>query len=496
MTALAALVAGLIAFIVVLKGLNVERHAGGAIRTAQNAVAAIADPDITDDAKERHARRATLSLLKSALVLLVIGAAACLAAAAIVAGGDLLGFYDLDEAVAMAMSPWFILGSCAGAVALWLVHARSGEQASTPGTATGDARYSALDKALHNYAFASPARQVMLSSIEDRLWRQTIAATRSERPVFITSLPRAGTTMMLELLAAQKEFASATYRNMPFTMAPLLWGRFSGVFRKTGEKAERAHGDGIEVGFDSPEAFEEMIWMAFWRERYEGGRIGLWSEADSKPEFEAFLARHMRKIVAGAPGACRYVSKNNANIARLPLLAKAFAEAQVLIPLRDPLAQVASLMRQHRRFTALHAGDRFARQYMEGIGHFEFGAALRPIAFPGAPEDTAGAEQADYWLRYWIAAYEHVLRTAPATALFVDHDALSRRPALHLPLLAEALGVADRAAFLSASAMFRPSGSRPDLPGASPDLARRAGELHDALIERTLQPLPLERRAV
>src|SRR5690606_18254042 len=116
----------------------------------------------------------------------------------------------------------------------------------------------------------------------------------------------------------------------------------------------------------------------------------------------------------------RYVSKNNANIARLPLLAAAFPDARILIPVREPASQIASLIRQHRRFTDLHARDRFARQYMEGVGHFEFGAALRPLGFPGAPESAEGADCVDYWLRYWIAAYSHVLDSAPASAIFVD----------------------------------------------------------------------------
>ncbi|GLQ54311.1 sulfotransferase family protein [Devosia nitrariae] len=497
--AVAALVAGLVAFIAVLEGLSVRRHVVAMLGTAQNAIGAMADPDLDDEAKEKHAQRATLLMLKNLLVLVAIGAAACLAAALFVVGGSLIGLFSLATAVGIAMSWSFILWSTVGGIALWLLLAKVGRKPGAEAKSDvggAEVPYSPLDKALHNYAFASPARQIRLASIEDKLWDRTIAATRAERPVFVTSLARAGTTILLELLAAHKEFASATYRNMPFTMAPLLWGRVSGLFYKAGEKAERAHGDGIAVNLDSPEAFEEMIWMAFWREHYANGHIEIWTEKDRYPEYEAFLARHMKKVVAGRPGAHRYLSKNNANIARLPLILAAFPDAQVLIPVRDPVAHVASLMRQHRRFLDLHARDRFARQYMEGIGHFEFGAALRPIAFPGGPESAEGAEHADYWLGYWIAAYEHVLRTAPAAAIFVDHDALSTHPVLHLPLLAEALGLDDKAALLSALGMFRSPKAAPALPGASLDLLRRAGELHAALIERALQPMQIDRKAV
>ncbi|MBB3229604.1 sulfotransferase [Halomonas stenophila] len=488
--AVVALVAGLIAFIAVLRGLQVQRHASHAVRTAQDAIGVITDPDLSDDDKEQRVQRASLSLLKSFVILVAISLVACLSAALMVAGGELFGLFSLDQALATATSGAFILWSSVGAVALWIILGKLGGRSSAAKedgeTAREEVPYSTLDKALHNYAFSSPGLQITLSSIEDRLWRNKVAATPTGRPLFITSLPRAGTTILLELLAQQEEFASTTYRNMPFTMAPLLWGRFSSMFRKAGEKAERAHGDGIAVDFDSPEAFEEMIWMAFWREHYENECIRLWEVSDRDAEFEAFLSRHMQKLVASTPDAKRYVSKNNASIARLPLLSAAFPEAQILIPIRDPASQVASLKRQHSRFSDLHARDRFAQQYMEGIGHFEFGAALRPIAFSGAPESAEGAEHVDYWLRYWIAAYEHVLHTAPAEAVFIDHVALSSRPDIQLPRLAEALGINDRERFVAASSMFRAPASPPPLPDASADLVRRANELHAALLERAL----------
>ena len=58
------------------------------------------------------------------------------------------------------------------------------------------------------------------------------------------------------------EFETLTYRDMPFILAPLLWDKISRPLRKAGEKVERAHGDGMMVSFDSPEAFEEVVWLA------------------------------------------------------------------------------------------------------------------------------------------------------------------------------------------------------------------------------------------
>ncbi|MGM0586683.1 MAG: sulfotransferase, partial [Pseudomonadota bacterium] len=189
---------------------------------------------------------------------------------------------------------------------------------------------------------------------------------------------------------------------------------------------ERAHGDGIEIGPDSPEAFEEVIWRAFWPRRYEADRIRPWTARDAQAEATAFLDRHFRKIVAlRGGGATRYVSKNNASIARLDLIPRMFPGATILVPLRNPLAQADSLRRQHLNFARRHAEDPFVRRYMRDIGHYEFGALHRPLAFEGfeALREGLAPEGLDYWLAYWIAAFDHVAARADSVRL-IDYDSL------------------------------------------------------------------------
>lgn len=352
--------------------------------------------------------------------------------------------------------------------------------------------YGRLDRMLHRLAFANLEMQRNLGNLEHRLYGAELSEEAARRPVFVTSLPRAGTTVMLEILAAVPEFAAATYRHMPFTLAPLLWQRFSrGFSRSAGRKADRAHGDGVEVDLDSPEAFEEMLWMAFWPEHY-GTTIVPWPSDAEAGEFADFFRRHMAKIVAlGGEDARRYLSKNNANIARLGLLRRIFPDATLVIPIRDPFAQVASLRRQHARFDALHASDPFARRYMEGLGHFEFGQALKPIAFRRPDPDPAQAGHPDFWLAYWCDAYDWALETAGAGAVFVDFDELSHAPEEHLPLLAEAVGVEDPAPLLAAAPRFRPTAPTAPPEGADPGLVARARRVHAALRDRSLAPLSL-----
>jgi hypothetical protein len=354
----------------------------------------------------------------------------------------------------------------------------------------GEIPYRRLDRLLHNMAFASLGMQKALADVENRLFRDRIDPGHAARPVFVTSLPRAGTTVLLTVLAGLPEFGAATYRHMPFTLVPLLWSDVTRRLQRQAEMTERAHGDGVEVGFDSPEAFEEMLWMAFWPEHYGSSAIRPWTREAESAEFELFFREHMAKVVAARGGAARrYLSKNNANIARLGLLERLFPDATIVIPVRDPFAQTASLLRQHRRFGELHAREPFARRYMEGIGHFEFGAALKPIAFGAAPRDPAAADHPEFWLRYWADAYEAVLATAGERVVFVDHDALSAEPGAHLLPLAKALGIGDPALLQAAAARFRPP--RPVAsPDGPPDLLARVADIHRTLRSRCLTPEP------
>lgn len=278
-------------------------------------------------------------------------------------------------------------------------------------------RYGFFDRLLHRFAFATTGAQRGVADLEHRLFRRELAAVTPGDPVFVTALPRAGTTALLQLLADCPPFATHTYRDMPFVLCPLLWSNMARLFPRVDAPQERAHGDGIQVSLDSPEAFEEVVWKAFWPACYRGPVIEPWARCDDA-EFVEFFTRHMHEIVAlrrrAKATATRYLSKNNANVARIPALWAALPRAIVLVPFREPQQHAASLLRQHERFTALHAQDPFARRYMAAIGHHDFGAGLKPIHFA---QWTAGRGARDaghlhFWLDYWIATYQHVLAHA------------------------------------------------------------------------------------
>jgi hypothetical protein len=350
--------------------------------------------------------------------------------------------------------------------------------------------YSLVERALHHLAFSTPVVQKMLGELENDLYRKRLTAAGSSREVFVTGLPRAGTTLVLELLYGTGEFRTFTYRDMPFILAPLLWQRFSQGSRLKGTQVERAHGDGVQVSYDSPEAFEEVAWLnLLGKQILRDHTLAPVPPEAVTTEAQEGLRLLVRKVVlasSGPGGAAprRYLSKNNANISRLGALARLFPTARVLIVFRDPLAQVASLMAQHRRFLAEHAEDRFSERYMRWIGHFEFGSDFRPIDFEGHFGGSALEREPDagFWLGYWTAAYRHALRAQSPQVRWVDFDALVAQPKSGLEQLGRAAEVRDRERLLSAASTLRAPTSRPMRPGDVPAGALHAAqEVHAAL---------------
>lgn len=348
--------------------------------------------------------------------------------------------------------------------------------------------YSALDRLLHRIAFAAPSIQLAAADIERQAFGARYRSVAARRPIFISSLPRAGTTLLLEVLHRFPSLATHTYRDMPFVMAPVLWSRLSGPFRQRAGLRERAHGDGMQIGYDSPEAFEEILWRAFWPEKYSKTRIALWQAADCREEAHAFLAEHMKKIVAlRRPGRTRdgrYLSKNNGNIARLDLIRAMFPDAKILVPVRHPLAHTASLLRQHRNFVRMHREQPFVRRYMADIGHYEFGELHRPIAFPGCEALMNGRDSLtlNYWLGYWIAAFEYVLERRGGL-LVVSYEATCAGGPEALAKLCHWLDIPEEGMANAAAEQFR-APAPPSSDGAEADarLRRRAEELYRALV--------------
>ncbi|WOH39213.1 sulfotransferase [Thalassotalea fonticola] len=275
--------------------------------------------------------------------------------------------------------------------------------------------YNLLTRTLHKIAFNSASLQNLFIDIEKSLFFEEYQQIKITSPIFITSLPRAGTSILLNLLNQISNNVSYTYREMPFLHSPIIWNKFSQAFSTQTQLKERAHGDGLKINFDSPEAFDEVFWLKFYGDHYSQQNIKLWHEAEINNDFNKSYFNQIKKIIylkALQPqDGFNYISKNNVNVARIPLIQSLFNDAQIIVPFRDPLEQAISLFRQHQKFQHQHKIDKFSYQYMKDIGHFEFGLLHKPIAFNGFEfyQQQYSTSDVDYWLSYWISAYKHIL---------------------------------------------------------------------------------------
>lgn len=428
---------------------------------------------ISDHWKERALPAYALVIGRSSVVFFLLLCAALLPVAAL--GLAYPGGYGAW--LAALMRPTVILALCLASLGyIWL---RTRRGAAAPAGAS--AGYSALDKTLHRLVLGSPAVAEMTHDIERGLFLKA-APQDQGRHVFVTGLARAGTTILMREIHRTGQFGSLTYADMPFVLAPNLWARLSSKGRDPGPRAERAHGDGIEVDTQSPEALDEVYWRLFDGATYIGPD-GLAPHAPDEDVITGY--RDLIRLILRRTGKARYVSKNNNNILRIGTLARALPDADFLVPLRDPLTHAASLLNQHERFLD---ADPFTRDYMTWLGHHEFGATHRPFLFDGHPEGDPMT--LDYWLRVWIAAYSALDRAEAdaANICFVPYEALSADPAVW-QAVATRIGVTPRAA-----AELRTV--RDKDPGAhDPALAATARALHARLAERGFQKLGLARRA-
>jgi hypothetical protein len=268
------------------------------------------------------------------------------------------------------------------------------------------------DYLLTRFAHAIPGAMKFLGDIETDLLGYRLASIPIDRPVFITGLARSGTTLLLNLLAELPDVATHRYSDFPFLFAPVAWNRLQDRMGKGGPPVERPHRDRIRITRDSPEAFEEPIWTHFFSAIHDPGAVHRLTAANRRARFDAFFRQHLRKVLL-LRGGKRYVSKGNYNVTRIEYLADMLPGARFVIPVRHPVAQVESLMRQHRLFSEYDAHDPRVARYLRAAGHYEFGPQRVPVII-----DLEDARRiADAWsegdnaLGYavmWRSVYAHV----------------------------------------------------------------------------------------
>ncbi len=473
MTAFLVSLVAVFGFAAGIWGTGIVGAARRAIAQANAGLSAMLDSGLSDDEKEAAVRKAGVALIVGSGAI-AWRLAACLAAAALPI--YLAEFAGLSPAAAvfdLMLRLDYIIGvSLALIVLVWLVRRRGAPAQPQTGYGSGD-------RFLHMLAFSGPGIQKAAIRLEDMLLGRKTKGVADQPPVLVTSLARGGTTAVLNALHALPGMVTHTYRDMPFATAPLLWSRLSAPLKREVARQKRAHGDGLSIDLDSPEAFDEIFWMLYWPQNYKTAQIPLWTSRDADAQAAGVFRKMFRKMaVLRGGGRGRYLSKNNANIARLQLLPEMFPDCGIVVLLRQPAAHAASLLRQHRNFLKLQAEDDFTRRYMRDIGHLEFGLLHRPIGFEGFDPAAYDPQSPDYWLAYWIAAFAQV-QSHVAQCHILAQDDLRATPNATMQALCAALKI--ETAGTDFSGYFRNTPDATDRSVFDPALLEQADQLYAAL---------------
>jgi hypothetical protein len=220
---------------------------------------------------------------------------------------------------------------------------------------------------------AAPAF-IALGNLESALLARRLARCPVDRPIYICGLPRAGTTISLQMLSEHPDVAAHKYADFLMPYLPYAWNWFFprvpvDAMRKP---MPRIHRDRINVTRDSVEMCEEMIWERFFPGLYDESQPSFIDASTSNPPFERFYRENIQKLLL-VRGRSRYASKAIMCVLRMQYIRKLFPDARFLLYIRNPIDQIASLVKQDRIWDEIDRDDPRQIEIIEMTGHHEFG---------------------------------------------------------------------------------------------------------------------------
>jgi hypothetical protein len=303
-----------------------------------------------------------------------------------------------------------------------------------------------------------PALWLRLGRLETRSLEKELRAVALRMPIYVCGLARSGSTLLHEVICTSASVATHRVKDYPLVFAPFWWRRAAAQLPPTPPRP-RAHGDGMSISLDSPDALEEMLWMAFFPACHDPRVCQVMGAKESHPDFESFHRDHLRKLTL-AEGKSRYAAKANYHVARLSYLARMYPDVRFVLPVRSPESHIASLMRQQQRFARGQRKHRRSLEYMRSSGHFEFGLDRRPMNLGDRPRVAevrrawAKGEEARGLAICWDMVYGHMARVLEddervrKAALVVRFETLCAEPAATLGAVLDHCRLEDRDAIL------------------------------------------------
>ncbi len=221
--------------------------------------------------------------------------------------------------------------------------------------------------------------------------------------VFVTGMPRSGTTIITQTLSKHGDFASYDYSDLPFTKIPYLWSKFKKIYYFKNKAFERVHGDKLKIDLDSPDAFEELIWS----ENINDYKESLYRYLDSNfnnSSLEDDLLRNINKLLLIKKKNI-YLSKANYSLFRIKFIQSIIKNSHFIICIRNPDDVINSSIRTHKKFEEMDKKNNTFSEEMSELCHFEFG-----VNRIGIIERSNCLNDYDYYLKHWIKIHKLILK--------------------------------------------------------------------------------------
>lgn len=360
-------------------------------------------------------------------------------------------------------SLWSILTISTGATIPFLLPARKKKSSA----------YSGLSQLLHRMALNN-------YHIADKLFKRETKKIkkkkleRREDFVIVSGLARAGTTSLMNNLARIDMFVSLGYNNMPFLMSPNTWAKF--YKPKSNKLKERSHKDGIMIGLNSNEALEEYFFKVKASDSYIQEDI-LKEYELSRESYEEYLDY---QSIIKLDDQKLYLAKNNNFLLRYKSVREHNDKFVMVILYRDPLSHAASLLEKHRDYSRLQKEDPFVLEYMNWLGHHEFGSNQKTFEFQNSiSKKYTDEESLDYWLEAWINYYSYVLTHDHPKTLLVSYDSYCKDPKETLTTILSKIGIEAEIPEFESFVNRRKTEE-----SCSEELLKRAMEVYEELLRR------------
>lgn len=260
---------------------------------------------------------------------------------------------------------------------------------------------------------------------------------------------------------------------MPLVLAPNTWRIFYNP--KGGVEKERSHGDGIKIGLDSNEALEEYFFKAVTNDSFIHDDK-LVEHKITNQQYDDYLS--YQAIVRGNSEKI-YLAKNNNLLLRYHSLREHNSAFTAVMMFRHPLYHAKSLLAKHLEFSEMQKHDGFMLEYMDWLGHHEFGLNHKPFYF--SKEITGDTSKLDYWLQVWINYYSKALDIECKNTMWVSYDAFCSRPSEVIEVICNKVGLESVIPKIESH-----SNTRKVDEDVSSDLLNDALNLYDQLLSRSI----------